>query len=73
MYKRSAEAILKEALCISPAVLLSGARQVGKSTLCLSLENEYRVFDNLTEREAATTDPVGYVASLPKPITLDEI
>ncbi len=73
MYKRSAKDILHEALSISPVVLLSGARQVGKSTLCLSLENEYRVFDNLTERASALNDPIGYVATLPKPITLDEI
>ena len=73
MYKRSAEVILQEALKISPSVLLSGARQVGKSTLCLSLNYEYRVFDSLSEREAASTDGIGYIASLPKPITLDEI
>ena len=73
MYKRSVKNILEEALKISSVVLLSGARQVGKSTLCLSLENEYRVFDNLTERAAAVNDPVGYIATLPKPITLDEI
>ena len=73
MYKRATENILKEALSVSPAVLLSGARQVGKSTLCLSLENEYRVFDNLTERASAFNDPIGYVAGLPRPITLDEI
>ena len=73
MYKRSAAFILKEALNISPSVLLSGARQVGKSTLCLLLDQEYRVFDNLTQREAAQNDPVGYIATLPKPITLDEI
>ena len=73
MYKRSALSILKEALQISPAVLLSGARQVGKSTLCLSLDYEYRVFDSLTERASALNDPIGYVATLPNPITLDEI
>ena len=73
MYKRSAEEILHEALSISPTVLLSGARQVGKSTLCLSLDNEYRVFDNLAERASALNDHIGYVATLPKPITLDEI
>ncbi len=73
MYKRSALSILDDALKIAPAVLISGARQVGKSTLCLSLKQEYRVFDNLSEREAALNDPVGYIASLPKPITLDEI
>jgi len=73
MYKRSAENILNEALAISPTVLLAGARQVGKSTLCFSFENEYRVFDNLSERESALNDPLGYVETLPKPITLDEI
>lgn len=73
MYKRSVENILKVALSISPAVLISGARQVGKSTLCLSIDNEYRVFDNLTERASALNDPIGYISTLPKPITLDEI
>lgn len=73
MLKRSIANLLKEALSISPAVLLSGARQVGKSTLCLELDNEYRVFDNLTERMSAQDDPVGYAATLPKPVTLDEI
>jgi len=73
MFKRSIDIILKEAIKISPAILISGARQVGKSTLCLKLDNEYRVFDNLTEREAALTDPIGYISTLPKPITIDEI
>lgn len=73
MYKRSVDEILKLALAISPCVLLSGARQVGKSTLCLSLEREYRVFDNLMQRESAKNDPEGYIVSLPKPITIDEI
>jgi predicted AAA+ superfamily ATPase len=73
MYKRSVAEILKIALKISPSVLLSGARQVGKSTLCLSLDREYRVFDNLIQREAAKHDPEGYIASLPKPIIIDEI
>jgi len=73
MYKRSIASILQEALLISPSVILSGARQVGKSTLCLSIDNEYRVFDSLSEREAALNDPIGYIATLPKPVSLDEI
>ncbi len=73
MFKRSVDEILKEALKISPSVLISGARQVGKSTLCLDLKSDYRVFDNLNERESAFNDPLGYIASLPKPIILDEI
>lgn len=31
------------------------------------------MFDNLTERISAQDDPVGYAATLPKPVTLDEI
>jgi len=73
MYKRSVENILEEALSISPIVLLTGARQIGKSTLCLSMDREYRVFDNLTQREAAQNDPEGYIASLPKPVIIDEV
>lgn len=73
MYKRSAEPLLKEALNTAPCVLLTGARQVGKSTLSLSLDYEYRVFDNLSQREAALADAQGYAASLPRPAVLDEI
>ena len=73
MYKRTAYFIVKEALKISPCVLISGARQVGKSTLSLSLNMNYRVFDNLTDRESALNDPIGYIQNLPKPICIDEI
>jgi len=73
MFKRSIMNILQEALSISPAVLLTGARQVGKSTLCLGMDREYRVFDDLSQRAAALQDPIGYIRSLPKPVTIDEI
>lgn len=73
MFQRSIENILNLALTISPAVLISGARQVGKSTICINLEREYRVFDNLSTRESAINDPIGFIDSLPKPIILDEI
>ncbi|MGK0255975.1 MAG: putative AAA+ superfamily ATPase, partial [Arcobacteraceae bacterium] len=73
MFKRSIDIILEEAIKISPAILLTGARQVGKSTLCLSKKFEYRVFDNLNERESALNDPIGYISTLPKPIIIDEI
>ncbi|MEA2017070.1 MAG: ATP-binding protein, partial [Campylobacterota bacterium] len=73
MFKRSIDIVLQEAIKISPSILITGARQVGKSTLCLSKEFEYRVFDNLNERESAFTDPIGYISTLPKPIIIDEI
>ena len=73
MYKRTIYSILKEVLETSPAVLLTGARQVGKSTLALSLNRNYVVFDNLSQREAAYNDPIGYIDSLQKPVTIDEV
>lgn len=73
MFKRSIDVVLEEAIKISPVILLTGARQVGKSTLCLSKAFEYRVFDNLSERESAYNDPIGYIDTLPKPIIIDEI
>lgn len=73
MFKRSAQELLDEALAISPVVLISGARQVGKSTLCINQDREYRVFDNLSTRESAGNDPIGFINTLPKPIILDEI
>ena len=71
MYKRSIYPILKDVLKISPAVLLTGVRQVGKSTLALTLDYNYVVFDNLSQEEAAHNDPIGYIVSLQKPVTID--
>jgi predicted AAA+ superfamily ATPase len=73
MYERTAKAIIDEALRTFPCVLISGARQVGKSTLALNLDMNYVVFDDLTQREAALNDPVGYIQNLSKPICIDEI
>jgi len=73
MYERTAKAIVDEALKTFPCVLISGARQVGKSTLALNLDMNYVVFDDLTQREAALNDPVGYIQNLSKPICIDEI
>jgi predicted AAA+ superfamily ATPase len=73
MYERTAKAIVDEALKTFPCVLISGARQVGKSTLALNLDMNYVVFDDLTQREAAFNDPVGYIQNLSKPICIDEI
>ena len=73
MFKRSIYPILKDVLEFSPSVLLTGARQVGKSTLSLTLDYNYVVFDDLSQREAAFNDPIGYIANLKKPVVIDEI
>lgn len=73
MLKRSLEPILKTALKISPIVLLKGARQVGKSTLALSLCENYTVLDDVSTRVSAKNDPNLFIKNLKKPVCIDEI
>ena len=66
---------LLDALSDTPAVLLVGARQVGKSTLT-RLAQPDRVsltLDDLGVLSAARSDPQGFVTGLPETVTLDEI
>lgn len=67
---------LRRALKFSPAVLLSGARQTGKSTLVQSVagpDRTYITFDQDDRRLAASSNPAGFVASLAGDVVLDEI
>lgn len=77
LYPRLAEGRLLEALDYSPAVLLHGPRQCGKSTLARMAGEPrgygYRTFDDEEERRAASRDPTGFVASLPQRVILDEV
>ena len=74
---RIVEPRLTEALEDAPVVLLHGPRQSGKSTLVRSVGEAhgrtYLSFDDDVVREAATSDPVGFVLDLPARVTLDEI
>ena len=61
-------------LSFSPVVLISGARQVGKSTLVTEFtDRNYIVMDDITQLEAAKSDPQGYINSIKKPVTIDEV
>lgn len=73
MLQRSIEKKLKTALKISPSVLLSGARQIGKSTLSLSLYDNYMTFDDGDLKLQAKENPKGFLKNIKKPICLDEI
>jgi len=73
MLKRSITPFLETALEISPIVLLSGARQVGKSTLSLKLFKNYATLDDIDLRVTAIENPKGLVNRLEKPICIDEI
>ncbi|MDT8436815.1 MAG: ATP-binding protein [Gemmatimonadota bacterium] len=74
---RLVESRLMEALTDSPVVLIHGPRQCGKSTLARKVGShsghEYFTFDDDVTREAAETDPVGFVLDLPDRAVLDEV
>jgi uncharacterized protein len=76
-YKRFAETGLVEALEDSPVVLVHGPRQCGKTTLA-KLVGEgrgyiYVTFDDNVAREAAESDPAGFLDSLSARVILDEV
>ena len=87
LYPRFAAPRLAEALQDSPAVLLHGPRQCGKTTLAQTLcgagprpealrglpEYEYRSFDERDTLAYARNDPVGFVEDLPARAVLDEV
>ena len=74
---RLARRVLAEALEYSPVVLIHGPRQCGKSTLAKMigkrLDYEYITFDQDVMRDAAQTDPIGFVDNLPDRVILDEV
>lgn len=66
MRQRNLQPIVDEALGSFPAVMLLGARQVGKSTLAHLLakpDTRYTTLDDETTLTLATRDPVAYVNS----------
>lgn len=74
--KRNIELNLKRALGRSPVVMLTGARQTGKSTLIQAAcgpEYTYVSMDDLRFLAQAKQDPIGFIAGLPKPVILDEV
>ena len=69
---------LLAALADTPAILINGARQSGKSTLVqldtLSpSKRQYITFDDPALKAAAKRDPNGFVAGLSSSATLDEV
>jgi predicted AAA+ superfamily ATPase len=77
LYPRQASPLLTEALTDSPAVLIHGPRQCGKTTLARMVAEplgyQYFTFDDAVARQAAELDPAGFVADLPGPAILDEV
>lgn len=76
-FHRNSKSKLEKALKISPVVLLTGARQTGKTTLMNEVAKDRGYFsasfDDLSMLSAAKADPMGFIARLPKPVILDEV
>ncbi len=68
---------LREALADTPAVLIHGPRQSGKTTLARTVGEprgyHYVSFDDEAVRDAARRDPIGFVEGLPRRTILDEV
>ncbi|MBM3792856.1 MAG: ATP-binding protein [Acidobacteria bacterium] len=81
MYSRRTEAAVRDRLRAAPAVVLLGARQIGKTTLALTLgaslgpdASVYLDLEALADREKLLPDPTSFLAANEhKLVILDEV
>lgn len=78
MIRRYLQRSILESLQYFPAVLLTGARQVGKSTLAQTIietswKAKYFTLDERLILDAALRDPDGFIEGLPSPVVIDEV
>lgn len=75
-YTRWAKALVEQGLKTRRVVIISGARQVGKTTLseqAITKEAIFRTLDDTTLLEVALTDPQGFLEHDSKTLVIDEI
>lgn len=77
-YPRGDRKLIVEALADTRGVFVQGARQVGKSTLARQIaEDEHPAqivnLDDKVARDAALTDPEGFIGGLRRPVLIDEV
>lgn len=76
MVKRTLSYVINEVSELFPVILLTGMRQVGKSTLLEMLKTDNRKYvslDNFDDRELAKTNPSLFLQRYEPPIIIDEI
>lgn len=74
--RRQLESTLRSALAHFPAVILTGPRQSGKTTVLrrlLGASYSYVLLDELDKRAFAHQDPKGFLERYPPPVFIDEI
>ncbi len=75
-YKRSIEKLIENISETFPVLLVTGPRQVGKTTLLEDLKEENRSYvtlDDLDERALAKTDPALFLQRHKPPVIIDEV
>lgn len=76
MFQRQLAGRFLKAVRSFPAVVLTGARQTGKTTLCqqlLGASHAYVSLEDPDHRRLALSDPRAFLESHPPPVILDEI
>lgn len=77
MYNRHLENKIHKSMQFSPATLIVGSRQCGKTTLVQAIKNQnafrYLSFDDLSLLQSAKADPSQFFKFNPPPLILDEI
>lgn len=74
--KRHLESVISKANTAFSVVLVTGPRQVGKTTLLKQMsgnERKYVTLDNPVVRELAATDPELFLQRYQPPVLIDEI
>lgn len=75
--ERHAEETLKRFVSSFPAILVTGARQTGKTTILKKIADENSVlsttFDDITEEQSALSDPKTFLELHESPYMFDEV
>ncbi len=76
MYQRTLQQTIRTVSESFPVLMLTGPRQVGKTTLlemCSEGQRAYVTLDDLDARSLAQRDPALFLQTWPPPVTIDEI
>lgn len=78
LYLRHLTPLVRKALQDCPVVMITGARQTGKTTLVQEIiktvrQSRYHTLDDLTMRNAAQTDPQGFLSGFDGLQAIDEV